>query len=170
MQANEGNSLAQLGAFRSRGPPEAMRCFNRICSLTDVRLLRHVHVNRTRKALSGSPECALSSDRGCVPLCWTWRSNWRGQVGSPKNGRSREVALSEETVRLLKAHRHLQGPEDLDPFVLELYEKLEKIPAPSIPDGSIHFQSKFRLWGGSGSEQKPQSGSTNDGGPPRGEL
>src|SRR5260370_42409175 len=117
MQANEGNSLAQLGAFRSRGPPEAMRCFNRICSLTDVRLLRHVHVNRTRKALSGSPECALSSDRGCVPLCWTWRSNWRGQVGSPKNSRSREGALSGENVRLLKAHRHLQGPEDLPPFV-----------------------------------------------------
>jgi len=41
--------------------------------------------------------------------------------------------------------------EDLDPFVQELYEKLEKIPAPSIPDGSIRFQSKFRLWGGSGS-------------------
>ncbi len=36
-------------------------------------------------------------------------------------------------------------PEDLEPFVLELYEKLEKIPAPSIPDGSIHFQTKFRL-------------------------
>ncbi len=37
------------------------------------------------------------------------RSNWRGQVGSPKNGRSREIPLSEATVRLLKAHRHLQG-------------------------------------------------------------
>jgi len=43
-------------------------------------------------------------------------------------------------------------PEDLDPFVQQLYEKLERIPAPSIPDGSIRFQSKFRLWGGSGSE------------------
>jgi len=42
--------------------------------------------------------------------------------------------------------------EDLDPFVLQLYEKLEKIPAPSIPEGSIRFQTKFRLWGGSGSE------------------
>jgi integrase len=37
------------------------------------------------------------------------RSNWRGQVGSPKNGRSREVPLSDETVRVLKAHRHLRG-------------------------------------------------------------
>src|SRR5215472_14600564 len=36
-------------------------------------------------------------------------SNWRGQVGSPKNGRSREVPLSDETVRILKAHRHLRG-------------------------------------------------------------
>src|ERR1700682_5235653 len=37
------------------------------------------------------------------------RSNWRGQIGSPKNGRSREIPLSEATVRLLKARRHLQG-------------------------------------------------------------
>jgi len=42
-------------------------------------------------------------------------------------------------------------PEDLGPFTRELYQRLEKVPAPSIPEGSIHFQIKFRLWGGSGS-------------------
>src|SRR5262249_17283073 len=66
MQANEGNSLAQLGTFRSRGPPEAMRCFNRTCSLTDVRPLRHVHVSRTRKALSGSRQCLLLPACRCI--------------------------------------------------------------------------------------------------------
>jgi hypothetical protein len=41
--------------------------------------------------------------------------------------------------------------EDLGPFTGELYQRLEKVTAPSIPEGSIHFQIKFRLWGGSGS-------------------
>jgi site-specific recombinase XerD len=37
------------------------------------------------------------------------RSVWNGIVGPPKGGRSREVALSPEAVRALKAHRHLRG-------------------------------------------------------------
>jgi integrase len=37
------------------------------------------------------------------------RSVWRGIPGPPKGGRSREVALSPEAVRALKAHRHLRG-------------------------------------------------------------
>jgi integrase len=37
------------------------------------------------------------------------RSVWRGILGPPKGGRSREVALSPEAVRSLKAHRHLRG-------------------------------------------------------------
>ncbi len=37
------------------------------------------------------------------------RSVARGIVGTPKNGKSREVPLSAETVRVLKGHRHLRG-------------------------------------------------------------
>jgi integrase len=37
------------------------------------------------------------------------RSDWRGHVGPPKNGRNREVPLSPETVDVLKHHRHLRG-------------------------------------------------------------
>ena len=37
------------------------------------------------------------------------RSRWRGFEGSPKNGRTRELPLSPETVTVLKAHRHLRG-------------------------------------------------------------
>ena len=37
------------------------------------------------------------------------RSDWRGHVGAPKNGRTREVPLSPEAVTALKAHRHLRG-------------------------------------------------------------
>jgi integrase len=33
----------------------------------------------------------------------------RGIVGTPKNGRTREIPLSEDTLRALKAHRHLRG-------------------------------------------------------------
>ena len=33
----------------------------------------------------------------------------RGQIGTPKSHRSREVPLSVEAVRVLKAHRHLRG-------------------------------------------------------------
>jgi len=38
------------------------------------------------------------------------RNLWRGQEGSPKGGRHRPVPLSDETVAVLKAHRHLRGP------------------------------------------------------------
>jgi integrase len=34
----------------------------------------------------------------------------RGVVGTPKSGKAREVALGDEVVRALKAHRHLRGP------------------------------------------------------------
>lgn len=37
------------------------------------------------------------------------RSVARGQIGTPKNGRSREVPLSAEAIKVLKAHRHLRG-------------------------------------------------------------
>jgi integrase len=37
------------------------------------------------------------------------RSWWRGKLGSPKNGREREVPLSSQVVEGLKAHRHLRG-------------------------------------------------------------
>jgi integrase len=37
------------------------------------------------------------------------RSNWRGHIGAPKNGRNREVPLSPEAVDALKRHRHLRG-------------------------------------------------------------
>ncbi len=33
----------------------------------------------------------------------------RGIVGTPKNGRTREIPLSEDLLHLLKAHRHLRG-------------------------------------------------------------
>lgn len=35
---------------------------------------------------------------------------WKGVVGTPKGGRSREIPLSPEAVSTLKAHRHLRGP------------------------------------------------------------
>jgi integrase len=34
----------------------------------------------------------------------------RGVIGTPKNGKSREVPLSAATVAMLKSHRHLRGP------------------------------------------------------------
>lgn len=37
------------------------------------------------------------------------RSVARGIIGTPKNGRSREVPLTAEAMRVLKAHRHLRG-------------------------------------------------------------
>jgi integrase len=37
------------------------------------------------------------------------RSVVRGVVGSPKNGKTRPIPLSPETVQLLKRHRHLRG-------------------------------------------------------------
>lgn len=37
------------------------------------------------------------------------RSLVRGVLGTPKSGKSREVPLSPEAVRMLKAHRHLKG-------------------------------------------------------------
>lgn len=37
------------------------------------------------------------------------RSIVRGVVGTPKSGRSREVPLSDEMLKALKAHRHLRG-------------------------------------------------------------
>jgi len=36
-------------------------------------------------------------------------SRWRGHEGTPKNGRTRKLPLSPETVAVLKAHRHLRG-------------------------------------------------------------
>lgn len=38
------------------------------------------------------------------------RTLWRGQEGSPKGGRNREVPLSDEALAALKAYRHLKGP------------------------------------------------------------
>ncbi len=38
------------------------------------------------------------------------RSAYRGRIGSPKNGRSREVPLSDTVRRALREHRHLRGP------------------------------------------------------------
>lgn len=38
------------------------------------------------------------------------RTLWRSTEGSPKGGRSREVALGDDAVAVLKAHRHLRGP------------------------------------------------------------
>jgi integrase len=37
------------------------------------------------------------------------RSDWRGHVGPPKNGKTREVPLSPEAVAALRRHRHLRG-------------------------------------------------------------
>lgn len=37
------------------------------------------------------------------------RSAWKKIVGTPKNGRTREVPLSGDAVRVLRAHRHLRG-------------------------------------------------------------
>lgn len=37
------------------------------------------------------------------------QSVWKGIVGTPKGGRSREVELSPDVARVLKAHRHLRG-------------------------------------------------------------
>jgi integrase len=34
----------------------------------------------------------------------------KGRLGTPKSGKAREIALSNETVAALKAHRHLRGP------------------------------------------------------------
>ena len=38
------------------------------------------------------------------------RAAWRGQVSTPKSGKSREVAMSPHLTATLKAHRHLRGP------------------------------------------------------------
>jgi integrase len=38
------------------------------------------------------------------------RSVFEGIVGTPKNGKGREVPLGEEVLRTLKAFRHLRGP------------------------------------------------------------
>ena len=37
------------------------------------------------------------------------RSDWRGHVGTPKNGKSREMPISPVLLEALKAHRHLKG-------------------------------------------------------------
>jgi integrase len=34
----------------------------------------------------------------------------KGRLGTPKSGKAREIALSNDTVSALKAHRHLRGP------------------------------------------------------------
>lgn len=34
----------------------------------------------------------------------------KGRLGTPKSGKAREIALSNDTVAALKAHRHLRGP------------------------------------------------------------
>jgi len=34
----------------------------------------------------------------------------KGRIGTPKSGKAREIALSNDTVAALKAHRHLRGP------------------------------------------------------------
>ena len=37
------------------------------------------------------------------------RNSYRGRMGTPKNGRSREIPLSDTALQVLKAHRHLKG-------------------------------------------------------------
>jgi integrase len=37
------------------------------------------------------------------------RSDWRGQIGSPKGGRERKLPLTGRAVAALKGHRHLRG-------------------------------------------------------------
>jgi integrase len=34
----------------------------------------------------------------------------KGRIGTPKSGKAREIALSNETISALKSHRHLRGP------------------------------------------------------------
>jgi integrase len=34
----------------------------------------------------------------------------KGRIGTPKSGKAREIALSNETIGVLKSHRHLRGP------------------------------------------------------------
>jgi integrase len=41
------------------------------------------------------------------------RSDWHGQVTSPKGGRSRQVPMTEKLAAALSAHRHLRGPRVL---------------------------------------------------------
>ena len=38
------------------------------------------------------------------------RNVWRGQVGTPKSGKSREIPLNETMLQALQQHRHLRGP------------------------------------------------------------
>jgi integrase len=42
-------------------------------------------------------------------LLTVMRSDWRGQIGSPKGGRARKVPLTGRALAALKAHRHLRG-------------------------------------------------------------
>jgi integrase len=37
------------------------------------------------------------------------RTVWRGHVGTPKSGRNREMPLSDDALKCLKAQRHLRG-------------------------------------------------------------
>ena len=41
------------------------------------------------------------------------RSDWHGEVTSPKGGRSRQVPMTEKLAAALSAHRHLRGPKVL---------------------------------------------------------
>jgi integrase len=37
------------------------------------------------------------------------RNVWRGHTGTPKSGRNREIPLSDDALKALKAQRHLRG-------------------------------------------------------------
>ena len=57
---------------------------------------------RAARAPVGLGRSGGRSDRGR-------RSDWRGHVGTPKNGKSREMPISPVLLEALKAHRHLKG-------------------------------------------------------------
>ncbi|MEP6654537.1 MAG: site-specific integrase [Myxococcales bacterium] len=42
-------------------------------------------------------------------LLTVMRSDWRGQIGSPKGGRARKIPLTDRVAVALKGHRHLRG-------------------------------------------------------------
>lgn len=61
---------------------------------------------------------ALDFERGMLKVR---ESDWRGTVTSPKSGRTREVKMTDELSRALRAHKHLRGErvltqEDGQPF------------------------------------------------------
>jgi integrase len=88
-----------------------------------------VELERLIDAAKGEPEwrtaIVLAADAGLwmgeiLALEWgdidlkaglltVMRSDWRGQIGSPKGGRARKVPLTRRALAALKAHRHLRG-------------------------------------------------------------